>query len=197
MSASSTRHDSPTGEVGYPAVLDHRHYRTAAEILVAILVGAAVYFAMRQEWYDAASISVLALLGAGFLAFRDRLPSLFSLLFLIAGGVNAAGYVFNLWHQPTIFDEAVHAATSFTVMAAAGWLMLGRTRLTATGERGRFVLAVTGLGLLLGLGWELFEWIIGIIGSRHDTIVDLAMDGIGAVAAALFCAWALNRNRAG
>ena len=38
-------------------------------------------------------------------------------------------------------------------------------------------------GLILGLVWEGFEWVIGIIGNQRDTVVDLAMDCLGAVMA--------------
>lgn len=49
----------------------------------------------------------------------------------------------------------------------------------------KFLLGLLIIGLVLGFVWEGFEWVIGIIGDRHDTIVDLAMDGLGAILAAL------------
>ena len=191
----TTRRDSSDGQDAYPPVLDHRHYRTAAEALVLLLLGVAGYFILAQRWFDAAASGSLALLGAAFLGARDRLPSLFSLLFLVAAAVNAAGYIFSLWKSPVWFDEAVHAGTSFTIMAAVGWLLLGRSRLSASGQKSRFILAVGAIGIALGIGWELFEWLIGIIGDTRDTIVDLVMDTIGALLAALFCAWSVDRDR--
>ena len=41
--------------------------------------------------------------------------------------------------------------------------------------------------LAMGLLWEGFEWVIGIIGSPRDTAVDLAMDVLGGLLAAAFC----------
>jgi hypothetical protein len=91
--------------------------------------------------------------------------------------VNAAGYLLTLWHDKTIFDEAVHLYTSFAVVAGIGRLAVGKRLLQ--GQLSRWwALLVVGIGL--GLAWEVFEWAIGIIGSRRDTIIDLLMDTAGA-----------------
>lgn len=94
--------------------------------------------------------------------------------------VNAAGYLFNLWHDETIFDEAVHFYTSFAVVAALGRLAVEKDWLPSGASRW---LALPALGMIMGLAWEAFEYMIGIIGSRHDTLMDLAMDGAGALLA--------------
>lgn len=174
--------------------LDSRSYRRVSLIVLALIALAAVYFAVTGQWYDAAALGVLAILGLAFVAAHERLPSIFTLLFVLAGLVNAGGYVFDLWKSPAWFDETVHAFTSFTVMAAIGWMLLARTSLNAAGKSARLALAVAGLGLVLGGVREVFEWIIGIIGSPTDTMIDLVMDMIGAVAAGLFCAWAADRR---
>lgn len=95
--------------------------------------------------------------------------------------VNAAGYLLTLWHEKTIFDEAVHFYTSFAVVAAIGRLALEKKWLRGTASRWA---ALPVVGMVLGLAWEVFEDIIGIIGTRHDTLMDLAMDLAGAVLAA-------------
>jgi hypothetical protein len=78
------------------------------------------------------------------------------------------------------FDEAVHLYTSFAVVAGIGRLAVGRRLLQ--GQLSRWwALLVVGIGL--GLAWEVFEWAIGIIGSRRDTIIDLLMDTAGAAVA--------------
>lgn len=182
-----------TGGDGY--MLDSRGFRVASMMILALDVVAAIYLAVSGQWYDAAALGGLAAVGSAFLAWHARLPSIFSLLFVLAGLINAAGYVFNLWKSPPWFDETVHAFTSFTVMAAIGWMLLARSSLNAAWKRGRFTLAIAGLGLAVGVLWEVFEWIIGIIGSPVDTGVDLVMDTFGAVAAGLFCAWAAKRER--
>ena len=53
----------------------------------------------------------------------------------------------------------------------------------------RVFLAFAAIGLLLGLLWKAIEWIIGIIGGRTDTLLDLSMDAVGALAAAALISW--------
>lgn len=107
-------------------------------------------------------------------------------LLITAAGVNAAGYLLGLWHDETIFDEAVHFFTTFAITAAIGTALVRSGMLQATS---RIYLVVPALGLLLGLSWEVIELIIGIIGGRTDTLFDLAMDLAGALAAAALVCW--------
>ena len=175
-------------------MLERPSYRWISQILLLLAALGAIYYGFQSRWTSAAALGAVALLGTIFIAARDRLPTLFTLLFVVAALVNALGYVLTLWHEGTPFDEIVHGFTSFTVCAAAGWLLLGRTKLVSGGQTRRLVSAVAAIGLVLGLLWEAFEWMIGIIGGFEDTVVDLAMDMIGAIAAGLFCAWAA-RNK--
>ena len=101
-------------------------------------------------------------------------------LLAFAAMVNGAGYLLTLWHDETVFDEMVHFYTSFAAVAAIGRLALGKGWLQTTASRWTALLAA---GIILGLGWEAFEYLVGIIGGRHDTLMDLAMDAAGAVLA--------------
>lgn len=105
----------------------------------------------------------------------------YAALLIAAALVNAAGYLLTLWHDETMFDEAVHFYTSFAVVAAIGRAALASNRLRRSGPRWTALLVI---GILLGLAWEAFEYMIGIIGSRQDTLMDLAMDLAGALLAA-------------
>ena len=175
--------------------LDHPAFRWVSGALLLGAAGGALYLVTEGRWIHAAALGALVLLGTIFMAVRHRLPALFTLLFVAAGLVNALGYILTLWHERTVFDEAVHAFTSFTLCAAAGWLLVSRTALVGKGNSLRLILAVVLTGLVLGLLWEAFEWIIGIIGGPRDTIMDLVMDMAGAVAAGLFCALVARRRR--
>lgn len=53
-------------------------------------------------------------------------PAFYVALLAAALLVNAAGYLFALWHERTLFDEAAHLFTSFSLVAAIGRLARGR-----------------------------------------------------------------------
>lgn len=107
----------------------------------------------------------------------------FIALIAVAVLVNAAGYLFTLWHDETVFDELVHFYTTFSGVAGIGRLALEKWPVREPFSRWWALLAI---GLALGILWEIFEWTIGIIGNRRDTLIDLAMDVIGAATAAAF-----------
>lgn len=176
--------------------LDHPalHWLQVAATLFA--AAWAVLQATEGRLPEAAALAGVAVLGTVLLATRQRLAALFRLALLAAAFVNAAGYVLELWVQRTMFDETAHALTSFAGSAAVAWLLLGRTRLVS-GAPLPLIAAATAVGVAVGIAWEVFEWMIGIIGDRRDTILDLAMDAVGAIAAGLFCAWAAALRRQG
>lgn len=165
--------------------------------ILAATAAAAIYLLAMGRWVGATVLAGFILLAVFFIAQRDRLPAMFSFLFVTAGLANAAGYVFDLWQMPVWFDEAVHFFTSFTVLTAFGWLLFNRTNMNAAAHAVKFVLVVAGAGVVLGILWEAFEWIIGIIGSPADTLVDIVMDTFGSIAAGLLCAWAAAKERRG
>lgn len=179
--------------------LNSSSFSLPSYVLLGAMAAGAAYLGVLGRWFPAAGLAGIILLAILFIAQRSRLPSIFTLLFVLAGLVNAVGYVLNLWRTPYWFDEAVHFYTSFTAVAAIGWLLFSRTSMNAGRHPVRFALAVTGIGIVLGLLWEVFEWTIGIIGSPSDTMIDLLMDTLGAVAAGLFCVWAddVERKRGG
>lgn len=177
--------------------LDRPAFRWMAGALLLGAAGGTLYLATEGRWIHAAALGALVLIGTTLMAVRHRLPAFFTLLFVAAGLVNALGYILTLWHEGTVFDEAVHAFTSFTLCAAAGWLLVSRTALVGEGNSLRLILAVVLTGLVLGVLWEALEWIIGIIGGPRDTMMDLVMDLAGAVAAGLFCALVARRRRRG
>ncbi len=176
------------------AILNGRGYSFISAIGLAVIAVGAVRLAMLGRAVDAAVFAALVALAILFMMAKTGLPRIFTALFLIACAVNAAGYVFTLWHEETAFDETVHAFTSFTIAAAAGWYLVVRNDVAS--DPPRQVAMITAIGLVVGVLWEIFEWAIGIIGTRRDTIIDLVMDIIGSVAAGMFCAWAASRHQA-
>ena len=82
-----------------------------------------------------------------------------------------------------MFDELVHAFTTFAGITALIWMATHNGRLLDGASALSVVASALLAGLILGLVWEGFEWVIGIIGSQRDTVVDLAMACLGAVTA--------------
>lgn len=175
--------------------MNHRAFLLLSYLLLSAMAVALVVQLIEGQWSEAAVLAGFLILTAVFIAQRDRLPRVFSFLFAFAGAANVFGYAFNLWKTPVWFDEAVHAYTSFAVSAAIGWLMFSRTGFNASGRSAAFSIAVAGIGLVLGVLWEVFEWAIGIIGPTGDTALDLVMDTLGAIAAGIFCVAAASRGR--
>lgn len=173
--------------------LDYRGFAVASWLILALVAAAALLLAWLGRWFDTLAMGALVALGVVFLLNGRRLPGVFSLLFVVAALVNTAGYAFDVWHDPIWFDEVVHAYTSFAGMAAIGWLIVRGSVLDGKSSAWRLIVSVTAIGLAIGVLWEIFEWAIGIIGTRLDTRRDLVMDTLGAIAAGLWCAWVAGR----
>ncbi len=118
---------------------------------------------------------------------RDRTGSPMLLAaFLGAILLNASGFLFGWFHTVGFYDECLHAFTTFTVTALLMPYLAPRTGALPGSS---LLLMAGGLGLTLGLFWEMFEWSIGIIGDRADTLIDLLMDTAGAYSAGLYAYW--------
>ena len=187
----------PGSAAGFPCFMHSRpliNHPAFAWSSVAILVGAllaSVWLGARGEWLQAAGAGAVAGVSGAVLLARRRLPAGFGALIATAGAVNATGYILTLWHERTPFDEVVHAFTSFAGMVAIGWLVLRQHLRPGP----RLFWSAVAIGLAIGLLWEGLEWLIGIIGDRRDTLMDLAMDGLGAVAAGVFLSWLVGRDK--
>jgi len=149
-------------------------------------------YAIAVDTVEGAVLLGLAVLSGVALYFQHALPSSIMLLLIVAATVNAAGYIVGLWHERTMFDEIVHAFTTFAGMTAVIWMATRDGRLLEGASALSVVAAALLAGLVFGLVWEGFEWLIGIIGNQRDTLIDLAMDSLGAVAAGLLFTVALS-----
>lgn len=175
--------------------LDHPVFHWLQVALMTVAAAWAVWEVVDGRFVFAIALFAVAGFGGMLLATPDRFVALFRLALLAAALVNAVGYIFELWEPKGPFDELVHAFTSFAGCAGIAWLLLGRSDLVS-GRRPWALVGVTvAIGVVIGIAWELFEWAVGIIGARDDTISDLVMDAIGALGAGLFCAWVAGKRR--
>jgi hypothetical protein len=109
----------------------------------------------------------------------------------IAALVNVAGYIWNLYQQFGWFDEVLHAYTTFALTLPLALLLYGVVLQGAKTHSFFFVLTVASLGIAIGALWEIAEWAYdqsvpenAILG-KTDTVIDLIMDIIGALAAGI------------
>jgi VanZ family protein len=101
---------------------------------------------------------------------------------------NVAGYAFDLYAAFWWFDRVLHAAT---ILALTFWLavmVLGEG--IRAGRAVLFVVLIASVGVAVGALWEVAEWVFDrfapgdVIKGKDDTVIDIVMDTIGAVAAA-------------
>lgn len=165
-----------------------------ARLLLVLRIALALSLAwliLRGEATAALIVGVfLGLSFAHLLRSRSR-PNAFDVLFALAALVGALGYVFDLFSEVVPYDELTHAFTTFSVSLAFYFLFyegaVPRQKAVALGT------SVFTLGVTVGTYWEIFEWATGTRYTITDTIIDLIVDSIGALAAALV-ALALRRR---
>lgn len=173
--------------------IDHDGFVWLTRLLLLGVAGALAWAIATSRSDGAIAWGAVAAVIIALLMLRSKLPSLFGLLLAVAATVNGTGYALTLWHDRTMFDEVVHAFTTFAGLAAISWALVRTYRIDGSGQRLWWTLI--GIGVLLGVVWEGFEWLIGIIGSPKDTAIDLAMDMLGALAAAALIAWTAGTGR--
>jgi hypothetical protein len=168
-------------------MLDRNSLRYAGFGLTFLSLFAAGWLTVQGRWFEAAIMAGFVFVAVLLGIWRDRLPSLFTFLFALAAVINALGYVLELWKSPFWFDEAVHVITPFAIVGAIAWILVKRDNAYPVTNPGGYLLKIVLIGLVIGVLWEGFEWAIGIVGNWNDTLLDLLMDGIGTLLAALFC----------
>jgi VanZ family protein len=128
-------------------------------------------------------VAVFLALSFAHLLRSDRRPAVFDVLFALAALAGAIGYAFGLFDEIVPYDELTHAFTTFSVSLAFYFLFYGG----AVPEQRAVALAtsVFTLGVTVGAYWEIFEWFFVGKFTMADTISDLLVDSVGALAAAL------------
>lgn len=110
-------------------------------------------------------------------------------LFAVAVLANAAGWILNLYNKIWWYDEALHLGTTFAFTLVLALFAYGAVLSGARTHSLLLILAIACIGVALGALWELAEWAYdqivrpNVIKGRTDTMVDLIMDTVGALAA--------------
>jgi hypothetical protein len=110
-------------------------------------------------------------------------------LVVLALLVSAVGSYFNLYDAFWWFDKILHAYAMFAYTLVAGLFAYGVVLTGGREHRFLLVAVIGGLGLAMGVVWEVWEWLYdqmvrpnAILG-KTDTITDLIVDFLGGVAA--------------
>lgn len=177
--------------------------RDPLDVLRGVLaLGATVVLVRRGLDTGSGTLALAAVAG---LAVRPLLlPRLYDLLLLVALGVQGVGEASGAYDSIAWFDRVVHFTLPFL---ASGVLYVFLARLDVlpdprqdTGWRHHLGIGLVtfALGGAFGALWELVEWSSDrVLGSalqegNDDTVGDLAMDSLGALAAAgLLVLWTL------
>ena len=180
-----------------PVDLDWDGYRRASHLVVGALAALTIAAVL-----SVGASAALLPLGLGFAAAivlsvqAVWMPSLFNLVFVLAVLVDGAGFAWGLYEAIVPYDELAHGLTAMAVTLAVGFHVYRPLADGASARIAPFLLALFTLGVAVGSAWEVFEWLVGIEMSLHDTITDLVADAIGAAAALPF-AYAASRQRFG
>ncbi|HEY9768229.1 MAG TPA: hypothetical protein V6C71_06925 [Coleofasciculaceae cyanobacterium] len=180
-------------EAGTVTSTNWRGYRIAAWVGQFLLAIATVIILVRVGW-QAAIILLFFLVASLVFVIKDRnLPTLFDFLFVLAALLNAGGWI-GLFYQPGPYDEITHAFTTFSVTLALSFIVYSSMLTVFRSHRRLYLLTIISFGIAIGALWEIFEWVTATINSLDDTIVDLIMDTIGAIAASLLSLRALQEK---
>ena len=122
---------------------------------------------------------------------RPDYPYVLDILIVLPFLIDTVGNALDLYDSIGWWDDLNHFA-NWVLLCAGFGLLIARADIRS---RWVFVLAVTGLGALLAIGWELGEWFTFI---RHgteldtayeDTLGDEALGTLGGLVGALLVMW--------
>ena len=125
------------------------------------------------------------------------------ILLAAAALANIAGYILNLYQQFWWFDEVLHAFTIFAITLLLGLRVYGMVLTGARSHGLLLILVIASIGLAIGGLWEVAEWAYdqmvasNVIKGKQDTIVDLIVDTVGAVAAGIVVASMVDKQGSG
>lgn len=116
-------------------------------------------------------------------------PTLAWTLAVLLLAANVAAYVFDLYTAFWWFDRVLHCATIFAMTFWLAIIIVGEP--LKEGRSLLFVVLIACMGISIGALWEVAEWALDhyfpkdIIKGKYDTLMDVVMDTIGALGAAL------------
>ncbi len=177
----------------FPIELNWRGYRAFTWIGIGLIACIAL-LSMLQNGIDDAFVPICLFVASTlFIWVQDRLPAFINMLLVLAALLNAVAWGWNLYDRIWPYDELAHFLTTLVVTLALGLLVYA----PYANRRWLFAFSLIHLGIAFGALWEMIEWVgyyfsadRGVMG-LNDTIFDLILDSLGAIAAAWIGLWML------
>ncbi|MBW4518691.1 MAG: hypothetical protein KME16_03025 [Scytolyngbya sp. HA4215-MV1] len=179
--------------------INWKGYRFAAWMGQTLLGIAVLAAALQGKWQNAIALALFLIVSLMFVVKDDKLPTLFDFLFVLAALLNAGGWVWGWFYAPGPDDELVHGFTMFTITLALSFLVYSSMLPIFRQHTLLYLLTIASFGVAIGALWEITEWSAGkilvtdVIGSVDDTVIDLMMDTLGSVLAAIISLWVLQK----
>ncbi|WP_376097729.1 hypothetical protein ACE7GA_07280 [Roseomonas sp. CCTCC AB2023176] len=167
---------------------------TTGACVLALLAVTAWFWSLHKG--NAAGATLLATLGCLGIVLPPRermavlprrvraLPRSLDPVPFLATLLSSPGYGLNWFYGENPYDEVVHLLSGIMAGAVFAALLLADGR--AWGGRRLLWLGLL-FGLVLGSGWEVFEWATHLIGDATDTWTDIVLTASGAAIGAV--AW--------
>ncbi len=127
---------------------------------------------------------------------REKLLNILSSVLLVASAAQFAGIYLHLYTRVIWFDHIAHFLGGVFAALLVLWVLFfsGYLRFTLPSSRLALFVVMVGGALIIGVGWEVFENLLGLTWSPKgywlDTELDLLFDAVGAL-----CVYYSVRNR--
>ena len=178
-------------------------YRVGTYVCLALLAVALVVVALMGAWQGTVVLVEFFLI-TFVLLLDDWLPGLFTLLFVVAALIKAAGWMWGLSDGTGRYDLIAQSFTIFSVTLTLGYRTYKPLLDVFHEHRRLFCLTMASFGIAIGVLWAVVEWQVitrvagDVVTSRSALAQDVIMSAIGAALAGLFSLWALAEHaRAG
>ncbi len=148
---------------------------------------------LEGRWYELRIAACFFLPLVALLLTPHGLPSLLMALASAAFFLSAAGWAFDWYGGYWWFDVVLHTVNPLLIVTGVMFMLWKAELLAHAPRKGRFILWATGIGLLLGVGWELFEYTYLPL-TWPDTILDVVMNTAGAAVGGWFAIWLIDRR---
>ncbi len=175
------------------SVIDARSWLVlswAGTALFGLTLGALM---LEGRWYELRIAACFFLPLVAFLLTPHGLPNLLVALATGAFFVSAAGWAFDWYGRFWWFDVVLHTLNPLLIMTGVMFMLWKADLLAYAPRKGLFVLWSTGIGLGLGVAWELFEYTYLPL-TWPDTILDVVMNTVGAAVGGWFAIWLIDRR---